>query len=250
MRTSVQRVRIRVDGVVQGVGFRPLVHRLATQLGLHGSVRNDERGVVSEVEGEAAAVDALIARLPDEAPPLAVIEDVRSEPVQPHGDRGFLIAASAPGSPDALVSPDVAVCADCLCELFDPADRRHRYPFITCTNCRPRFTIVRDVPYDRPRTTMADFTMCAPCEAEYHDPADRRFHVQPNACPSCGPTLHLQGGSDPFMQEPLRLAMEALRNGAIVAVMGSAGFISRASRPTRMRSRCCGRKYHEEKRSR
>jgi hydrogenase maturation protein HypF len=252
MRTSVQRVRIRVDGVVQGVGFRPFVHRLATQLGLHGSVRNDERGVVIEVEGEAAAVDALIARLPDEAPPLAVIEDVRSEPVQPNGDRGFRIAASAPGSPDALVSPDVAVCADCLRELFDPADRRHRYPFINCTNCGPRFTIVRGVPYDRPLTTMAGFTMCAACEAEYHDPTDRRFHAQPNACPSCGPTLHLQGGSDPLTarggSDPLTRVVAALRDGAIVAVKGIGGFhLACLAADEDAVARLRARKHREEK---
>ena len=161
MTAAIQRVRIRVEGVVQGVGFRPYVHRLATELGLDGFVRNDERGVVVEVEGDGAAVAALLARLPAEAPPLASVDRVVTEAVPARGARGFAIADSSAGPPDALVSPDVAVCADCLRELFDPADRRYRYPFINCTNCGPRFTIVRGVPYDRPHTTMAGFTMCA-----------------------------------------------------------------------------------------
>ena len=190
MTVSMRRLRLRVGGVVQGVGFRPYVHRLATELGLDGFVRNDEHGVVIEVEGEPDAVAALLARLPAEAPPLATVELVSQEVVPARGERGFAIAGSASaGAADALVSPDVATCADCLRELFDPADRRHRYPFINCTNCGPRFTIVRGVPYDRPLTTMAGFAMCERCAAEYHDPADRRFHAQPNACPDCGPRL-------------------------------------------------------------
>ena len=189
-RVDPARRGIRVEGVVQGVGFRPYVHRLAGELGLDGFVRNDEHGVVIEVEGPAEAIEALLARLPAEAPPLAAVEGV--EPGGRAGARASPASRSpaAParrGAPDALVSPDTATCADCLRELFDPADRRHRYPFINCTNCGPRFTIVRGVPYDRPLTTMAGFTMCAPCAAEYHDPADRRFHAQPNACPDCGP---------------------------------------------------------------
>ena len=196
MTASIQRVRIRVDGVVQGVGFRPYVHRLAGELGLDGFVRNDEHGVVIEVEGAAEAIEALLARLPAEAPPLATIEGMSQEVVPPQGQAGFAIAGSTgAGAPDALVSPDSATCADCLRELFDPADRRHRYAFINCTNCGPRFTIVRGVPYDRPLTTMAGFTMCERCAAEYHDPTDRRFHAQPNACPDCGPELR---GSDPL----------------------------------------------------
>ena len=215
MTAAVQRLRIRVEGVVQGVGFRPFVHRLATELGLDGFVRNDERGVVIEVEGDGAAVAALLTRLPAEAPPLASVEHVEEEALPVCGERGFAIVDSAAaGAPDALVSPDVAVCADCLRELFDPADRRHRYPFINCTNCGPRFTIVRGVPYDRPLTTMAGFAMCAACEAEYHDPADRRFHAQPNACPDCGPRP----------APPLDVAVAALRDGAIVAVKGIGGF--------------------------
>ena len=248
MTAAIQRVRIRVEGVVQGVGFRPYVHRLATELGLDGFVRNDERGVVIEVEGDGAAVAALLARLPAEAPPLASVERVVTEAVPAGGARGFVIAASSAGAPDALVSPDVAVCADCLRELFDPADRRYRYPFINCTNCGPRFTIVRGVPYDRPNTTMAGFTMCAACEAEYHDPTDRRFHAQPNACPACGPNLNATStGSDPARgQTPLcrdrcglpRKRCETARSSPS---RGSVGSISRVWRRTRRRSRGCGR---------
>ena len=157
MRT---RIRARVDGVVQGVGFRPYVHRLAGELALGGFVLNDERGVLLEVEGDEASVAAFLARLPAEAPPLAIVERVQSEPLEPAGELAFAIRASARhGEPLALVSPDSATCDDCLAELFDPADRRHRYPFINCTNCGPRFTIVRGVPYDRPLTTMAGFVI-------------------------------------------------------------------------------------------
>ena len=184
------RQRARVEGTVQGVGFRPYVYRLARELGLAGHVFNDERGVEAEVEGPAAAVEEFMARLPVEAPPLAVVESVDFSALEPTGAEGFEIVHSARrGEPLALVSPDVATCDACLAELFDPADRRYRYPFLNCTDCGPRFTIVRGVPYDRPLTTMAGFEMCAACRAEYDDPNDRRFHAQPNACPDCGPSL-------------------------------------------------------------
>ena len=185
-----RRARARIEGTVQGVGFRPYVFTLSADLGLAGFVRNDERGVVVEVEGDAPAVEGFLRRLPAEAPPLATVEAMRLEELAPTGESGFAIASSTSGgSPDAPVSPDTATCEDCLAELFDPADRRHRYPFVNCTNCGPRWTIVRSVPYDRPRTTMAGFAMCAACRAEYEDPRDRRFHAQPNACPACGPQL-------------------------------------------------------------
>ncbi|HWY90945.1 MAG TPA: carbamoyltransferase HypF [Solirubrobacteraceae bacterium] len=189
---SRRRIRLRVIGTVQGVGFRPFVYRLAAELALVGWVRNDERGVEVEVEGTTEAVEAFLARLPLEAPPLARVEHVRAEPRPVRGERSFLIAPSArAGEPDALVAPDAATCQECLAELLDPGDRRFRYPFINCTNCGPRFTIVRGVPYDRPLTTMAGFAMCAACRAEYEDPANRRFHAQPNACPVCGPRARL-----------------------------------------------------------
>jgi hydrogenase maturation protein HypF len=217
-----RRVRARVEGTVQGVGFRPYVHRLAGELQLGGFVLNDERGVLLEVEGDDAAVAAFLARLPAEAPPLATVERVHSEAVEPAGHADFEIVASARGGePRALVSPDSATCDDCLAELFDPADRRHRYPFINCTNCGPRFTIVRGVPYDRPLTTMAGFVMCARCRAEYDDPADRRFHAQPNACPDCGPTVRFGVAVG---EDALTAAAAALRDGRVVAVKGLGGY--------------------------
>src|SRR3954470_1350888 len=190
----MRRIRARVEGTVQGVGFRPFVYRLAAELELAGFVRNDERGVLVEIEGGERAVEGFLHRLAAEAPPLAAVEAVRPRDLAPAGEQGFRILASPRGGePAALVSPDTATCDDCLAELFDPTDRRHRYPFVNCTNCGPRFTIVRGVPYDRPLTTMAGFEMCAACRAEYDDPGDRRFHAQPNACPECGPAAALLG---------------------------------------------------------
>ncbi len=226
----MSRVRARIEGTVQGVGFRPYVYRLADEMGLAGHVLNDSRGVVVEVEAPSEAVERFLARLPAEAPPLATVERVVAEPLEELGELGFSIRESpAGGEPRAAVTPDSATCADCLTELFDPADRRFRYPFTNCTNCGPRFTIVCDVPYDRPNTTMAGFAMCPACHAEYDDPADRRFHAQPNACPDCGPSVRLTwpgGGAfvDPDARDPLEAAAHALRDGAIVAVKGIGGF--------------------------
>jgi hydrogenase maturation protein HypF len=216
------RMRVRVEGAVQGVGFRPFVYRLAGLHDLAGWVLNDERGVLLEVEGKPVALSLFLERLSDEAPPLAAVERVATEELPPRGDQGFEILASRTrGSPDALVSPDSATCADCLRELFDPADRRYRYPFINCTNCGPRFTIVRGVPYDRPLTTMAGFEMCAACRVEYEDPGDRRFHAQPNACPQCGPSVRLL---DARGADALSAAGVALREGRILAVKGLGGY--------------------------
>jgi len=216
------RIRARVEGTVQGVGFRPYVYRLAGELGCSGHVFNDARGVVVEVEAGAAEVERFLTRLPAEAPPLARVERVMTEPVPATGSSGFTIVESpAGGEPSALVSPDTATCAECLEELFDPADRRYRYPFVNCTNCGPRFTIVRGVPYDRPLTTMAGFRMCDACQAEYDDPADRRFHAQPNACPACGPRVRLLGSD---ADDAVRAAADALRGGAILAVKGMGGY--------------------------
>ena len=219
-----------MEGTVQGVGFRPYVYRLADELGVAGHVLNDSRGVVVEVEAPAETVERFLARLPAEAPPLATVERVTAEPLEELGESGFSIRESpAGGEPRAAVTPDTATCADCLAELFDPADRRFRYPFTNCTNCGPRFTIVRDVPYDRPSTTMAGFAMCPSCRAEYDDPADRRFHAQPNACPDCGPRVRLtyaggQAVADPAARDDVDAAARALREGAIVAVKGIGGF--------------------------
>jgi hydrogenase maturation protein HypF len=220
------RLSVRVTGTVQGVGFRPYVYRLAGELSLAGFVLNDAHGVLIEIEGSADAVDRFVARLPAEAPPLAVVEQVLAEERAPCGEGSFAIRESVAGAvPDAPVTPDTATCEDCLRELFDPADRRFRYPFINCTNCGPRFTIVRGVPYDRPLTTMAGFTMCADCRAEYDDPADRRFHAQPNACPVCGPSLRLLSGRDERIAgDPLAATVAALRAGAIVSIKGIGGY--------------------------
>jgi hydrogenase maturation protein HypF len=222
-----QRVRFTVEGVVQGVGFRPFVHRLATELRLSGFVGNDAASVFIEAQGSATAVASFASRLRDEAPPMAMISSVREAAVRLRRDAGFRIVASesAPGL-RTLVSPDVATCDRCVAELFDPADRRYRHPFITCTNCGPRFTIIRDLPYDRPATTMAGFPMCTVCAGEYTDPADRRFHAQPIACPDCGPTLWFEHGAAIAARGDAALvaAQRALADGGIVAIKGVGGY--------------------------
>ena len=220
---------------MQGVGFRPYAFRLASELGLDGWVLNDERGVLLEVEGDRVGVDAFLSRLPAEAPPLAAIERVRSEEIDPDGaGRGFeIVQSESGGEAAAAVSPDSASCDQCLAEVFDPADRRHRYPFTNCTNCGPRFTIVRGVPYDRPLTTMAGFEMCEACRAEYEDPLDRRFHAQPNACPDCGPRAWVAGPDGAEISpgelgapggDAIAAAAAQLAAGRIVAVKGIGGF--------------------------
>ena len=225
-----RRTRVRVEGTVQGVGFRPYVYRLAGRQGLAGFVLNDPHGVLIEVEGSTSAVEGFLALLAPEAPPLAAIERILTKEREPRGDSGFEIRDSPrSGAIDAPVTPDSATCTDCLRELFDPENRRHRYPFINCTNCGPRFTIVRGIPYDRPFTTMAGFMMCERCRAEYEDPADRRFHAQPNACAQCGPSVSLlrrDGEQAPLgpADDPVCAAAAALREGQIVAVKGIGGF--------------------------
>src|ERR1700761_5954760 len=188
------RTAVRVEGIVQGVGFRPFVYSLATRLGLSGLVGNDVDGVFAEAEGAPAAVAEFLRALEREAPPLARVERVTASAMAPAGAASFeIVASDRAGRRRTLIAADTATCADCLRELADPADRRFRSPFINCTNCGPRFTIVRDARYDRPLTTMAAFPMCEQCAAEYHDPADRRFHAQPTCCPACGPALSLLG---------------------------------------------------------
>src|SRR5919197_4912483 len=215
MVLAAERRRFRITGVVQGVGFRPFVFGLAQRFGLAGFVLNDGAGVVVEAEGADAALDAFAAALVEEAPRLARIAALEAEAVPPRGEAGFRIEDSASvARATALIPPDVATCDDCLHELFDPNDRRYRYPFINCTQCGPRFTIVRGVPYDRPKTTMSDFALCEDCRREYKDPADRRFHAEPIACPACGPRLSM----------PLEEAVALLRRGAILAVKGLGGY--------------------------
>src|SRR5437763_3617037 len=219
-----QRIRreVRVEGVVQGVGFRPFVYNLATGLALTGSVRNDVDGVFVDVEGPDNEVAKFLVALRDDAPALAVVERVTATAAEPAARTGFTIETSdAAGGRHTLVSADSATCADCLRELADPADRRFGYPFINCTNCGPRFTIVRDIPYDRPLTTMAGFAMCTACAAEYHDPRDRRFHAQPTCCPACGPRLRLLGHE---LGDPIAAAASMLREGKILAVKGLGGY--------------------------
>ncbi|MFE2875785.1 carbamoyltransferase HypF [Streptomyces roseus] len=225
---AVERRRVTVRGVVQGVGFRPYVYTRATGLGLAGHVTNTPEGVVAEVEGAPAAVSAFCERLAADAPPLAVVDAVDHHQVPASGGAGFTIIASRSGGPArTLVSPDVATCADCLAELADPADRRHRHPFITCTHCGPRFTIVTGLPYDRAHTTMARFPLCPDCAREYADPADRRFHAQPVACPACGPRLRLLAGTparETAGADPVAEARRMLADGAILAVKGLGGY--------------------------
>jgi hydrogenase maturation protein HypF len=224
---TLLRRRLRVTGVVQGVGFRPFVHRLAHDLGLSGHVGNDTLGVFVEVEGDGEMVSRFEARLVTEAPPMAHIFNVTGEAVSPLRQQGFFIVESQSGAGvGTFVSPDVAVCADCVAELFDSEDRRYRYPFINCTNCGPRFTITLRLPYDRPNTTMAGFPLCAACAAEYHDPADRRFHAQPVACPSCGPRISFEGpaGVVEGTDAALTAAQTSLACGDVVAIKGLGGY--------------------------
>lgn len=219
---------IRVEGIVQGVGFRPHVHSLARRLSLSGWVGNDGAGVFIEAEGTRENVARFEEELRGQAPPLAVVHRVTATAVPARGDRGFRITGSRDGGGRAaLISPDVATCADCLAELFDPAGRRYRHAFVNCTNCGPRFTIVQDVPYDRPATTMAGFAMCEECTREYLDPDDRRFHAQPTCCPACGPTLRLAGPGDTDGDgdgDPIALAAALVRSGGVLAVKGLGGY--------------------------
>ncbi len=234
---TFERWRITVRGVVQGVGFRPFVYGQALRLGLAGYVLNDSGGVTIELEGGPDALNAFHQSLTEGAPPLARIASIEVEQIVPRGDTAFVIAHSQAGDErNTLISPDTAICDDCLRELFDPNDRRYLYPFINCTNCGPRFTIVQDVPYDRANTTMQDFKMCPACKAEYDDPLDRRFHAQPNACPVCGPQVkwRVQSAdhgldceetfSSRTTQSGLELAAERLGGGAVLAIKGLGGY--------------------------
>ena len=222
-----QRLRLEVRGAVQGVGFRPFVYRLAEELGVTGWVANGPEGVLLEVEGGVATLTLFAQRMRSEAPPQAAIHDLHAAWLAPCGHQGFEIRPSAQtGARTAVVLPDIAMCDDCRHELLDTGDRRYQYPFINCTNCGPRFSILRALPYDRPNTTMARFMMCPACEAEYHDPRHRRFHAQPNACARCGPRLALWDGDGVTMNvdDVVQAAARAIRNGLIVAVKGIGGF--------------------------
>jgi hydrogenase maturation protein HypF len=219
-------MRIHVEGIVQGVGFRPFVHALAAEYGLAGFVGNDAAGVFVEAEGAPEALAVFVADIERRAPALALVERVTTEPVEPTGERGFQIVASNAGTGrETLISPDTATCPDCLAELVEPTSRRHRYPFTNCTNCGPRFTIITDVPYDRTATTMAEFAMCEGCAREYGDPRDRRFHAEPTCCPACGPALRLiHSDGRPVSGDPIEAAAQWLRQGLVLAVKGLGGY--------------------------
>ncbi len=221
--TLINRMQLEIRGMVQGVGFRPFVYNLAKKYALRGHVFNDTRGVHIEVEGESRAIDDFVGALQSNAPPLARIDSLEFHGnLDPVGYSDFIIRdSSSVVEKLALLSPDAATCSDCLRELFDPENRRYRYPFINCTNCGPRFTIIEDIPYDRGNTTMKVFRMCADCDREYHDPADRRFHAQPNACPACGPQVMLNTwtGNDAISE-----AIRRIQRGETGAIKGIGGY--------------------------
>jgi hydrogenase maturation protein HypF len=257
---EVARRAIRVRGTVQGVGFRPFVWRLAQELALDGSVRNDAAGVAIEVQGGAAALELFVARLGREAPALARIDSIECSPLPPAAPRGFAIAASRAGRSATAVGADSAICDACLEDLFDPRNRRYRYAFTHCTHCGPRYTITRALPYDRPHTSMARFALCERCGAEHEDPRDRRFHAQANCCPDCGPRLAWldgrgaplaqrdAGGAPPAWADPIAALLGCIRDGGIAAVKGIGGYhlvcdATNAAAVARLRAR----KAREEK---
>jgi hydrogenase maturation protein HypF len=224
---SLIRKGVDVAGIVQGVGFRPFVYRLANECGLTGVISNTPAGVSIEVQGEAEAVEKFLERLPNEIPPLARITGFTPRDAEVREETSFQITATRMDrAARALISPDVAVCEDCLREMMSPRDRRFRYPFINCTNCGPRFTILRDIPYDRERTSMTAFKMCGACQSEYENPVSRRFHAQPNACWDCGPQVLLLAaeGTRKDVAEPIREAARLLQQGSVVAIKGLGGF--------------------------
>ena len=226
MRPEAEARRVSVRGVVRGVGFRPFVWRLAERHGLTGWVRNADGVVEIHLEGSPGSLDAFVTELGDAPPPLAVVEDVSWRPEDVHGFPGFDVDVSVEGAAgDRLVPPDAATCDACLRELLDPDDRRYRYPFINCTDCGPRFTIIEALPYDRARTSMRNFPMCEACRQEYEDPGDRRFHAEPIACPVCGPRIELRDASGGGVEgDVVELVGSMLRGGAIVAIKGLGGF--------------------------
>lgn len=225
--TNRKRKSVRVCGVVQGVGFRPFVYRIATDSNLAGHIGNDTDGVTIEIEGPDEDIATFLARLSAEPPPMARIDSIGVEEIEPTGESEFSIVSShVLGRVSTGIPADAATCADCLRELLDPTDRRYRYPFLNCTNCGPRFTITRSIPYDRQQTSMAVFPMCPACDAEYHNPRNRRFHAQPNACWQCGPRVWLCAADGVEIQsgDPIAGCMDRLLNGKIMAIKGIGGF--------------------------
>lgn len=222
-----KRQKIIIEGIVQGVGFRPFIHQLAMRYHMVGSVRNDSRGVTVEVQGEESAVDEFVNSIHTDKPPLAVIDAIDIIPIPLRDEVSFAILQSSRSQlRRAQIPPDTCVCDDCLRELFDPTDRRYLYPFINCTNCGPRYSIVTGIPYDRPLTTMRTFSLCAACRDEYQNPESRRFHAQPNACPDCGPHLQLVNAKGKVVDalDPITEAIHRLDQGQIVAVKGLGGY--------------------------
>ncbi len=246
-----RRLVLRIKGTVQGVGFRPFLYHLATSRGLDGFVLNDDQGVLLEVEGESKALTGLEDAIRAEAPPLARVSSIRATSLPAAGHSGFAIRESPRARKRRVpISPDAATCPDCLADILDEKGRRYRYPFTNCTQCGPRLTIVRDVPYDRSRTTMADFVLCDACRCEYEDPEDRRFHAQPNACPDCGPRLSLEDATGIRLpaRDPLAEARRLLAAGHIVCVKGLGGFhLSCDARNEVAVHTLRERKYREEK---
>jgi hydrogenase maturation protein HypF len=229
MEDVKERWQVQVEGIVQGVGFRPFVHNLAQGLQLAGFVCNTGAGVLAEVEGAADSLQEFMRRLEAEAPPMALVERIRRHAIAATGEVNFVIKQSLAGETLTLVSPDMATCAECQRELLEPADRRYRYAFINCTHCGPRYTIIKNLPYDRPQTTMAGFSMCQVCQEEYDNASDRRFHAQPNACAACGPAYHLTDvtGTDFLLEEGEDIfqgARRKVKEGAILAVKGIGGY--------------------------
>jgi hydrogenase maturation protein HypF len=227
MSASSIGIKIHVDGIVQGVGFRPFVYNLAKELDLHGWVRNTSSGVDIVITGRRSSLDSFIHELKTKPPSLARIDNITINPSINEQFTDFSIIASQPIMGDFIpISPDVSICPDCTRELFDPNNRRYRYPFINCTNCGPRFSIIKDIPYDRPNTTMADFNMCPDCLSEYQDPSDRRYHAQPTACAVCGPKVKFieKGKPKIFEESAIQAARSALKAGKIVAIKGLGGY--------------------------
>ena len=223
----LKRLTLVVTGAVQGVGFRPFVYRLATELNLVGWVNNSAGGVTIELEGSISQLKQFLYRFDTELPVLAQVRSRQVQWQEPIGYTDFTIHPSSGGKKTALILPEIATCQDCLEEIFAPHNRRYRYPFTNCTHCGPRYSIIRSLPYDRAQTTMARFTMCPDCQAEYDDPGNRRFHAQPNACPRCGPQLEFwdaNGNTVAQQEEALQKAIAALKQGKIIAVKGLGGF--------------------------
>jgi hydrogenase maturation protein HypF len=248
--SAVARRAIRVRGAVQGVGFRPFVWRLANELQLDGFVRNDAQGVAIEVQGDAGALDRFLDRLSGEAPSLARIDAIEACGAPTRCASGFAIETSVAGAARTGIAPDVAVCGECLAELFDPRDRRYRHAFINCTQCGPRYTITQRLPYDRPHTSMRAFALCDPCAVEYGDPDTRRFHAQPNACPECGPrlALHDRTGVRVDEEDPIAAAVVRLAHGEILAIKGLGGYhLACDARDADAVARLRERKHREEK---